>query len=73
MRWRAASLSTLFGTAQSLLLVFASIQFTIYIHNTSIRYQSQDIFFEMSRGGGGGGGVAQLGDDLGDHWKDYGL
>jgi hypothetical protein len=27
----------------------------------------------MSRGGGGGGGVAQLGDDLGDQWKDYGL
>jgi len=25
----------------------------------------------MSRGAGGGGGVAQLGEDLGHHWKDY--
>lgn len=40
-------------------------------HSTIVGDQSQVSFAKMSRGGGGG--IAQLGDDLGDHWKDYGI
>jgi hypothetical protein len=52
-------------------ICFETVDNRTSLHN--VRRQSSDIFFDMSRGGGGGGGLAQLGDDLGDHLKDYGL